>query len=161
MKWMQWRVVGIACLLSAASISHAAEPVTNTLSVHRIVAAAAGEEVSEPANTAKPGDLLEYVAVFHNQGASTARGLRATLPLPLGTEFVPGSARPGAVLASIDGTTFAPLPLKRLVKDADGTSREELVPAREYRFLRWSPTDLAASGELSVSARVTVAAPAK
>jgi uncharacterized repeat protein (TIGR01451 family) len=155
-------MVGFVWLLgSGVGLSHAADPVTNTLTVHRIVLQGGGHETAEPASTAKPGDLLEYVAEFHNEGTSLARGLSATLPLPGGTEFVAGSQHPAAAQASLDGTTFAPMPLKRVVREADGTSHEELVPAREYRFLRWAAMDLPGSGELSVSARVTIAAPPK
>jgi uncharacterized repeat protein (TIGR01451 family) len=145
-----------ALLAGGASLATAFEPLTNTLSVHRIVGTAASES-SEPASTARPGDVLEYVAEFRNAGASTARGLRATLPLPVGTEFLPGSQHPANALGSVDGVSFDALPLKRLVKQADGTLREELVPAREYRYLRWPAADLAAGGALSVSARVTIA----
>jgi uncharacterized repeat protein (TIGR01451 family) len=134
-----------ALLAGGASLATAFEPLTNTLSVHRIVGTAASES-SEPASTARPGDVLEYVAEFRNAGASTARGLRATLPLPVGTEFLPGSQHPANALGSVDGVSFDALPLKRLVKQADGTLREELVPAREYRYLRWPAADLAAGG---------------
>jgi uncharacterized repeat protein (TIGR01451 family) len=145
-----------ALLAAGAALATASEPLTNTLTVHRIVASAAAE-TSEPASTARPGDVLEYVAEFHNTGSSTARGLSATLPLPKGTEFLPGSQHPADVRASVDGVSFDALPLKRVVKQADGTLREELVPTREYRYLRWPASDLAAGGALSVSARVTVA----
>ena len=145
----------LAVLAAGAGLATASEPLTNTLSVHRIVGAAT--EASEPASTARPGDVLEYVAEFRNTGSSTARGLSATLPLPVGTEFLPGSQHPADARASVDGVSFDALPLKRVVKQADGTLREELVPAREYRYLRWPAADLAAGGALSVSARVTIA----
>jgi uncharacterized repeat protein (TIGR01451 family) len=149
---MAWLVAG------ALNVAHATEPVTNTLTVHRIVVEADGREAAAPASAAKPGDVLEYAATLHNGGAGTARGLSATLPLPTGTEFVFGSARPASALASVDGQRFAAMPLTRTVRLADGTSHEELVPVREYRFLRWAPADLPASGELSVRARVAVTA---
>jgi uncharacterized repeat protein (TIGR01451 family) len=162
MKRIEWRTACmVGLLIGTGGLSQAAEPVTSTLVVHRITVTTAGLEVLAPASSASPGDLLEYVAEFHNTGPSTARGLSATLPLPKGTEFVLGSTHPAAQQASVDGTTFAPLPLKRIVKDHDGSSHEELVPAGEYRFLRWSPTDLAASGEFAVSARVRIAATPK
>jgi uncharacterized repeat protein (TIGR01451 family) len=145
-----------AIMAGGASLATASEPLTNTLSVHRIVGPAASE-TSEPAANARPGDVLEYVAELRNTGGSTARGLSATLPLPAGTEFLPGSQHPADARGSVDGVSFDTLPLKRLVKQTDGTLREELVPLREYRYLRWPATDLAAGGALSVSARVTIA----
>ena len=156
-RW-QMRVVGMVWLLgSGAGLALATEAVTNTLTVHRIAAQSGGGEAVEPAAAAKPGDVLEYIAQFHNNGASIAHGLSATLPLPVGTEFVAGSQHPSTALASLDGTTFEALPLKRVVKAADGTLHEELVPAREYRYLRWAAADLPGSGDLSVSARVRIA----
>jgi uncharacterized repeat protein (TIGR01451 family) len=149
--------VGLICLLAGAwSVARAAEPVTNTLTVQRIAKQSDGHEVSEAAGSVRPGDLLEYSAQFHNAGDKAANALVATLPIPVGTEFVPGSTKPAAVLASLDGETFAELPLKRTVKRADGTFHEELVPPSEYRFLRWAPMDLPGHGALTVSARVHV-----
>lgn len=152
------RWLGTVCTLCAVQgLAYAAEPVSNTLVVHRIVRPDGGAETIDSAATARPGDVLEYVVDFRNDGATPARGLTATLPLPVGTEFVPGSPHPAQVQASLDGTTFAPLPLKHWVKAADGSSQQELVPTREYRFLRWAPADLPAHADLSVSARVTIA----
>jgi uncharacterized repeat protein (TIGR01451 family) len=161
MDSVKGRLLGAVCLLCAVQgLAYAAEPVSNTLVAHHIVQQAGGPEKAESAATARPGDVLEYVADFRNDGASTARGLTATLPLPAGTEFVPGSQHPAQVQASLDGKTFAPLPLKRQIKAADGSSHEESVPTRDYRFLRWAPADLPAHADLSVSARVTVTAAA-
>jgi len=158
MKYAKMRIIGSLCLgLGAIGYAHALEPVTNALSVHRVVVESNGHERLESAATAKPGDLLEYVVEFHNNGPSAVKGLAATLPLPAGTEFVMGSEAPMRPEASLDGNRFESLPLKRRVTRADGAVTEELVPAREYRYLRWSPADLAANGTLTVRARVMVA----
>ena len=66
------------------------------LVVHRIAVQPGGIEAAETAASAKPGDVLEYKALFHNNGASVAHGLSATLPLPAGTEFLPGTQQPAA-----------------------------------------------------------------
>jgi uncharacterized repeat protein (TIGR01451 family) len=151
-------MVGMVLLLgSTAGLALAAEAVTNVLVVHRIAVQPGGTEAAEPAAAARPGDVLEYKALFHNNGSTVAHGLSATLPLPVGTEFLPGSQQPAAALASTDGAIFEALPLKRVVKAADGSSHEEVVPAREYRYLRWAGTDLPGSGDLAVSARVRIA----
>lgn len=154
----QKRMVGMVLLLgSTAGFALAAEAVSNVLVVHRIAMQPGGAEAAESAAAARPGDVLEYKALFHNNGTSVAHGLSATLPLPPGTEFLPGSQQPATALASVDGATFQALPLKRVVRAADGSSHEELVPAREYRYLRWAGTDLPGSGDLAVSARVRIA----
>ena len=134
----------------------AAEPISNTLSVHRVVIEAGGQEKALPAATAKPGDTLEYVVELRNGGGSAVSGVSATLPLPSGTELIPGSERPAQVLASVDGSTFGAMPLKRTVKRANGAIVDELVPAGEYRFLRWNSSALPANSTLRYSARVAV-----
>ena len=153
------------CVVTALSASvHAAEPVTNTLAVHRVVARADGSEELKAADAAKPGDVLEYTAEFHNAGTAAARGLSATLPIPAGVTLLAGSVRPAGASASLDGTTYAPMPLMRRVRHADGSVGDERVPLADYRYLRWPPADLAPNGALAVSARVVVAgndAPAK
>ena len=146
------------CVVTALSASaYGAEPVSNTLSVHRIVVGADGSEQAQAATAARPGELLEYNAEFRNAGSAVARGLEATLPIPQGVTYVAGSARPAGARASVDGTSFAPMPLVRRVRHADGTLADERVPLSEYRYLRWAPADLASNGALSVSARVVVA----
>ena len=157
MKLSQWHTRGMLCaLLAFVQPALAADPVTNTLTVQRIVQNG-GVETAAPATQARPGDLLEYVAEFHNNGGSTARGLSATLPLPAGTEFVSASQHPADASASTDGVSFAAIPLKRTVRQADGSLREEPVPYAEYRYLRWPATELAAGAAFKVSARVAVA----
>jgi uncharacterized repeat protein (TIGR01451 family) len=139
-----------------SGLAAAAEPITNTLSVHRVVVEAGGQEKALPAATAKPGDTLEYVVELRNGGGSAVSGLSATLPLPAGTELIPGSERPAKVLASLDGATFSAMPLKRTVRKADGAIVDELVPPAEYRYLRWNASDLPANSSLRYSARVAV-----
>lgn len=150
-------IAGLSLLAVLSVPARAAEPVSNTLTVNHVVALAGGSERLEAAATARPGELLQYTAQFHNAGAGIARGLTATLPIPAGVVLVPGSIRPTGAQASLDGTTFAALPLTRHVRRADGSDATERVPLAEYRYLRWSPADLATNATYAVSARVVVA----
>ena len=151
-------VCGVCVAAALSASAYAAEPVTNTLSVARVVGRADGSEQLEAANAAKPGDLLEYTAQFRNGGTSVARGLEATLPIPVGVTLVSGSIHPAGARASVDGTSYAPLPLTRQVRHPDGSVTTERVPLAEYRYLRWAPADLAANGGgQAYSARVVVA----
>jgi uncharacterized repeat protein (TIGR01451 family) len=115
-----------------------------------------GREVLVPADEAKPGELIEYRALYRNDGASEAKGLMATLPIPHGTQYVAGSALPRRVEASLDGRTFAPVPLKRTVKTPDGRTVVQEVPVAEYRALRWPLGALPSRDQRTVSARVRV-----
>jgi uncharacterized repeat protein (TIGR01451 family) len=135
----------------------AAEPLTATLEAHKVVLADNGKEQLVAASKAKPGDVLEYRATYRNISAKPLRAVMATLPVPSrGVEYLPNSAAPAGVEASINGAQFAPAPLKRLVTTPDGKPQQQLVPASEYRFLRWPLGDLPAGASKTVSARVRV-----
>jgi hypothetical protein len=77
------------------------------------------------------------------------------VPVPPNTEFVPGSARPANAQASLDGTTYAAMPLVRKVV-REGKTIEEQVPVREYRYLRWSVPQIPADQTARFTARVRV-----
>jgi len=113
-----------------------------------------GKEVLSPANQAAPGDIVQYTATYRNTDKTPATQVVATLPIPAATEYVPGTANPAGAWASTDGTNFAPIPLKRMVKNSEGKMVEQVVPVSEYRALRWSLGDLAGGASRAVSARV-------
>ena len=116
-------------------------------------------EVFLKAGTAQPGYVLEYRLRTVNTSERSLRGVRADLPIPAGTEYLPGTATTAAgamLLASLDGKSFATLPLKRTVTRG-GKAVEETVPANEYRALRWSLTgELPAGSTQEFKARVKV-----
>jgi len=141
--------------VAAASVAHAAGGVTVELTANRVTKSQ-GREVLAPAEQARPGDLLEYRALYKNDGKSEARGLAATLPIPRGTQYVPGTALPRRVEASLDGHTFAPVPLTRKVRLADGRTVTRDVPVSEYVALRWPLGALPASQSRAVTARVRI-----
>ena len=60
--------------LAAAAVAHAAGGVTVELTANRVTKSQ-GREVLAPAEQARPGDLLEYRALYKNGGKSEARGL--------------------------------------------------------------------------------------
>jgi len=140
---------------AAAPAKPAAGSVTVELTANRVTKAQ-GKEVLVPADEAKPGELFEYRARYRNDGASEAKGLMATLPIPRGTQYVAGSALPRRVEASLDGRTFAPVPLKRTVKTPDGRTVVQEVPIAEYRALRWPLGALPSRDQRTVTARVRV-----
>ena len=141
--------------LAAASVAHAAGGVTVELTANRVTKSQ-GRDVLAPAEQARPGDLLEYRARYKNDGKAEARGLAATLPIPRGTRYVPGTALPSRVEASLDGHTFAPVPLTRKVRLADGRTVTREVPVSEYVALRWPLGALPASQSREVTARVRI-----
>lgn len=132
-----------------------AAPISNVLTAQRVVRVGGAEHL-EPAATGRPGDVIQYTVQFHNSGVTAAHALQATLPIPSGVVLIPGSVQPANVRASLDGTTFAPMPLLQRVRRPDGSVADEPVPAAQIRFLRWAPAELTANGSLAVSARVVL-----
>jgi len=158
------RLMLAIAIAAAAGTAHAAasdnaKPAAGSVAVElsaQRVTKAQGKEVLVAADQAKPGELIEYRALYRNDGASEAKGLMATLPIPRGTQYVAGSATPRGVEASLDGRTFAPVPLTRTVKTADGRTVVQEVPVSEYRTLRWPLGVLPTKQSRTVAARVRV-----
>lgn len=127
------------------------------LSVYRVVAQANGTETLAQAGQVKPGDRVEYAATYRNPGKLIIRNVQATLPIPADAmEYIPSSASPTQVYASLNGRDFAPVPLMRVVTQPDGTQRKQPVPVSEYRYLRWNLGDLEAGKSRTVKARMRV-----
>lgn len=126
------------------------------LSVYRVVAQANGTETLAQAGQVKPGDRVEYAATYRNPGKLIIRNVQATLPIPGAMEYIPSSASPTQVYASLNGRDFAPVPLMRVVTQPDGTQRKQPVPVSEYRYLRWNLGDLEAGKSRTVKARMRV-----
>jgi len=115
-----------------------------------------GNTVLKPAQVSKPGDVLEYRVSYTNHSNTAVNGLVANLPIPVGTTLEDKSQLPPNAQASTDGSRFAPLPLMRRVKQADGSEQQQPVPLSEYRALRWSLGTLAPGKSEQISARVRV-----
>ena len=113
------------------------------------------KEALVPAADVRPGDVIEYRVAYENKGDNAVNNLNATLPVPAGTTYVASSVAPDDATASLDGATFAALPLKRTLKTPQG-EKVVPVPLREYRFLRWNVKTLAAGATQQVVARVRV-----
>lgn len=164
------RLLSVALFLLAGSITPSmADVATNlvinppassvveaNLSASKVTLSADGKEVLSVADKVAPGDLLEYKTLYKNNGKSTIKSLMATLPIPAGMTYVAGTAKPSGAQASLDGKSFAAIPLKRMVKKPDGKMEEQLVPLLEYRALRWSLGELSANAKVTISARIKV-----
>jgi len=128
--------------------------VTAQLALYLVTTNKDGKEELVASDKAKPGDVVEYQVVYKNVSKGGVKGLDGTLPVPRGMEYLPKTAVPVVVKASLDETKFEPVPLKRKVKLPDGKMKEEEVPYIEYRSLRWSLGDLAAGASVSAKARM-------
>jgi uncharacterized repeat protein (TIGR01451 family) len=121
-----------------------------------------GKETLRSADSARPGDVIDYTVTYANRTSAPVKGVQATLPIPAdSTVYIPDSAQPAAVQASVDGNRFEPVPLRHIVVGADGRSQTRDVPLDQYRFLRWNIGDLAAGDTKVVRARVRMTSTAE
>lgn len=148
----------MAITVSFSFLAHAApaaEPVKVALQALKVVDVNGKETLTE-SKTAKPGEVLEYRAVYSNVSKKIITNLAATLPVPVGMEYVGLSVKPAGALASTDGKVFSAMPLMR--KGASG--KTEAVPLADYRALRWTVSSLQPGKPFEVSARMRVSAAA-
>lgn len=146
--------------LYAQSVAQAAAPakgaLTSELVATRIAVREDGREVQEPAQSVKPGEVIQYTATFKNTSKGALKQVAATLPIPRGTVLVAGTVKPEGAMASVDDVRFEPMPLKRKVQQPDGRWAEVAIPLSEYRSLRWTLNAIEPSRSLAVTARVQV-----
>jgi uncharacterized repeat protein (TIGR01451 family) len=147
-----------AASLALGPAAFAQSQVSSTLLAQR-VDTVDGKTVLKPATQSKPGEVIDYSSTYKNAGTAAADKLVATVPVPVGTTLIAGSAEPAQALASTDGTVFSATPLMRTVRQPDGSQRVEPVPLADYRALRWDLGTLAAGRSAAVSLRVRVDSP--
>lgn len=153
-----WSVLCAAALAVApAARADAPDPLKVSLTANRIVSDARGRETLGSAEQARPGETVEYRATYTNASRARLGRVLATVPIPDGTEYQAHTAKPAATLASVDGKTFEPLPLKRRVRLPDGREETRDVPLAEYRYLRWSLGSIEAGAGETVRCRVRIA----
>jgi uncharacterized repeat protein (TIGR01451 family) len=116
-------------------------------------------EVLDSSARVKPSEVIEYQVSYRNVSNHLVRQLHATLPIPRETEYVPNSGHPQNMKASLDGVTYEPIPLRRVIRLPNGQVEEQEVPTSEYRSLRWSLGDLPVNQKATVSARMRIAPP--
>lgn len=143
--------------LQAAPSAAGNEPVTAEMVAVKVLRDDRGREVFVDAEAANPGDVIEYRVTYKNHSEDKIRGLEATLPLPVGMEYMPNSAAPRRVLASTDQARFEEVPLRRVVRKADGSREVVKIPFDQYRALRWKIDQLKAGRSTQVIARARVA----
>jgi len=132
----------------------AKEPIEIELQAFKVVRNDEGKEQFQTAQNMKPGDILEYRAVYTNVSQKEVKNLQANLPIPTTTELLLNTVAPKAVNASLDGRTFSPAPLMRAVKMPNGTTKNRAVPQSLYRTLRWPVGTIAPGQNVTVRARV-------
>lgn len=135
------------------------QPIEVTLEAFKVmVDPKSGAETFVAADRINGKEVVEYRVKYRNVSNNTVEKLTAVLPIPTGVDYLPASEQPAGAFASVDGKTYAAIPLKKQIKNTKGTLVEVLVPYTEYRFLQWSVGDLLADSSKTVSARVKMSA---
>ena len=104
----------VAQTAPAVSGAALAKPAVDVVLVQsKVTRDAQGKEQLVAAGAVKPGDVLEYRASYTNKSAKPVKGLVASLPIPEGLEYLPGTAAPGGekVMAATKDGRFAAVPL--------------------------------------------------
>jgi uncharacterized repeat protein (TIGR01451 family) len=113
-----------------------------------------------PATSASPGDVLEYVLVYSNQGDELATNAVIEDPVPKGTRFIANSAAgDGAEItfSNDNGKTFAPaVKLTYEVKLPSGAVERRVATPSEYTNIRWTIARVPAGASGKVMFRVRV-----
>ena len=143
-----------ALCLTAATSAFARDDVMVRLTASKVAATKDGKEKFIAAETARPGEVIQYEAAYRNETQREIKGLEATVPIPAGLELLPESFRPVSALASVNGADFAAMPLMKPVADAAGKTVP--VPLGEYRALRWAIPQLAPGATAIVKLRARV-----
>lgn len=148
-------VIALLTIVAAASVQAQGGGIDAQLQARVVAIDAEGKESFHSAERAQPGDVIDYRVTYANKTTAVVTGVQATLPIPGdSTVYIRDSAEPATVLASIDGTRFEPVPLRRIVVGADGRSASHDIPLDQYRFLRWNLGDIDAGKSKIVGARV-------
>jgi hypothetical protein len=143
-------------LAPAAAKAQQAQPRLATQLVMSLVTQESGADTLTSTAAVQPGDLLQYTAHYGNPTAAPMRDLVSSLPVPAGTQWVPGSEKPSGAMASVDGRQFGAMPLMRKQLQANGLWQQVPVPLAEIRYLRWPARSLAAGESFATSLRVRV-----
>ncbi len=121
-----------------------------------------GKEVTRllPADTVKPGQVLQYTIRYTNTGDEDATRVVVNNPIPKGTVYLAETAYGygSKITFSADGgKTFGPADtLKVTVTRADGSKTTRKAMAAEYTHIRWVITKVPAGGSGSVGFKVRV-----
>ena len=146
----------VSCLLAFSVHAQNNGDLKIELTAQKVTRDQGGKEVLVSAETAKPGEVIQYTASYKNAGKSAVTNVKGVIPVPEGMEYLSGTAKPEKINASLDGKKYEPVPLKRKVKLPNGKETLADVPYRDYRFIQWDLKSLPAGGSAAATARMKI-----
>jgi uncharacterized repeat protein (TIGR01451 family) len=113
-----------------------------------------------PAQTVAPGDVVEYVLTYANQGTETATDVHVDDAIPKGTVYLANTATgEGAevTFSSDGGKTFAPaVRLTYELRLPSGAVEKRVATPAEYTHVRWTLRSVPPGATGKVAFRVKV-----
>ena len=143
----------VAMQVSANNSVSNAQAVSSKITALIISVDANGQEllVAVDDNTRlQSGNILEYQGFFTNNNADRVRKMTVTMSIPEQVELLKGVA-PEFAFASVDGNTFARMPLRGQV---NGQVQE--IPLQYYQALRWNLEGVGLNDTVMVKYRARV-----
>ena len=150
---MRFPMMAFAILVASFTASHALaqdEAVRSTLEAHAVTTAEDGSEVFAPAETIKPGGVIEYRIVYENLTDAPLNNFVVNGAIPESTAFISESNRSsvGAVFeVEVSDLGWSTAPAYRTVVSDGGVETLERIPAREYTAIRWQLAEPLGAGE--------------
>jgi len=148
--WIRAALVAAGAILSAGTaFAQDASPSEGPLSAKLVVQRVVLDEESKKetlvtAESASPGDVLQYTGTYKNVSDQPLAGLVVRGPIPSNTVFSEGGlsiSAKASLEVLIEGEPWQALPAYKTVRQLDGT--EERVPAKptDYKEVRWKVSE--------------------
>jgi uncharacterized repeat protein (TIGR01451 family) len=157
------RLAALAAGLALASPALAAPKITFSIAQLKEVAEQQGGARTTklvPATSVAPGDVVEYVLTYRNEGDQPATDAQIDDAIPKGTTYLAGSAAgEGAdvTFSSDGGRTYAPaVKLTYEVRLPSGGVEKRVATPAEYTHVRWTLKRVPSGATGKVSFRVKV-----
>ena len=113
-----------------------------------------------PAASVSPGDVVEYVLTYANEGDAPALGAKVDDAIPKGTTYLAGTASgDGAEItfSSDGGKTFAPpVKLTYEIRLPSGAVEKRIATPDQYTHVRWTLKSVPPGATGKVAFRVKV-----
>ena len=141
---------------AAAVVVKAENPVKVNLSVHKLEMKQ-GKEHFVSAESALPGDVLEYRANYKNVSNKPVDAVFASLPIPDGAEYIVASAFPKNIVARARGEKeFAITPLQQEIVGVDGKKTKAALPLAAYGAIGWQLGTIKPAASTDIRVRVRI-----
>lgn len=150
---MRFSMMAFAILVASFTAPYAVaqdDTVRSALEAYVVTTAEDGSEIFTPAETIKPGGVIEYRIVYENLTGDSLNNFVVNGAIPESTAFISDSNRSSVDAAfevEVDDLGWSTAPAFRTVVSDGGVETLERVPARDYTAIRWQLAGPLGAGE--------------